>query len=41
MAKYICPKCSKSRWKTLIKGKKYKCRNCGHIQEGTEVMSNG
>jgi len=32
---YICPKCGYNRWKTVIKGKKYQCRNknCNYIKE--------
>ena len=32
--KYECPKCKASRWKTVVKGLKYKCLNCGYVGLG-------
>lgn len=34
--KYECPRCHASRWKTVVKGLKYKCRNCGF--EGAGIL---
>ncbi len=32
--RFYCPKCGGSRWKTVIKGKLYKCRECGFVGIG-------
>ncbi len=29
---YECPECKYSRWRTLRKGKIYRCRNCGYTK---------
>ena len=29
----FCEICGKSKWETIIKGKKYQCRICGAIKE--------
>jgi len=28
-----CPKCGYKKWKTVVKGKTYKCRQCGYERE--------
>ena len=28
-----CPKCGQCRWKTVVKAKKYQCRQRKHIRE--------
>jgi len=32
-AAMACPRCGRSRWQTLIKGRKWRCRNCGLTKE--------
>jgi hypothetical protein len=29
----VCGTCGKNRWRTLEKGKRYVCRNCGKIRD--------
>ena len=36
---YVCPDCKASRWRTLRKGKIYKCRNCGYTKGGEVVKT--
>jgi len=31
--KVKCEKCGASSWKTVTKGKKWQCRECGYIKE--------
>ena len=31
LSSHKCPGCSRPRWKPVIKGKEYRCRNCGHV----------
>jgi len=30
---YICPDCGNTKWRTVKKGRKWKCRQCGFISE--------
>lgn len=36
--KNICPQCKKNKWKTLVKGAKWECRNCGYVKEDKEKL---
>ena len=31
---FFCPKCNGVRWRTVVKGKNFKCRECGFVGVG-------